>query len=170
MSTHSLFPSLQSAYRKYHSTETAVLKVKNDLLLNMNNGHMTNLVLLHLSAAFDTVDHNLLLQKLQSVIGIQGTALFWFQSYLGKRSQQISINGTLSQKYYLQCGIPQGSCLEPLLFTIHLSKLFEILKHHAPTNSSGIRSWFSALLIFQPCHQHQSGRCHLSYWDLYLWH
>ena len=133
MSTHSLFPLLQSAYRKDHSTETAVLKVKNDLLLNMNNGHVTILVLLDLSTAFDTVDHNLLLQKLQSVIGIQGTALSWFQSYLGKRSQQISINGTLSRKFYLQCGIPQGSCLEPLLFTIYLSKLFEILKHHLPT-------------------------------------
>ena len=75
MSTHGLFPSLQSAYRKYHSTETALLKLKNDLLPNMNNGHVTILVLLDRSAAFDTVDHDLLLQKLQSVIGIQGTAL-----------------------------------------------------------------------------------------------
>ena len=133
MSTHGLFPSLQSAYRKYHSTETALLKVKNDLLLNMNNGHVTILVLLDLSAAFDTVDHDLLLQKLQSVIGIQGTALSWFQSYLGERSQQISINLTLSRKFHLQCGIPQGSCLGPLLFTIYSSKLFEILKHHLPT-------------------------------------
>ena len=133
MSTHGLFPSLQSAYRIYHSTETALLKVKNDLLLNMNNGHVTILVLLDLSAAFDTVDHDLLLQKLQSVIGIQGTALSWFQSYLGERSQQISINGTLSRKFHLQCGIPQGSCLGPLLFTIYSSKLFEILKHHLPT-------------------------------------
>ena len=129
MSTHGLFLSLQSAYRKYHSTQTALLKVKNNLLLNKNNGHVTILVLLDLSAAFNTVDHDLLLQKLQSVIDIQGTALSWFQSYLGKRSQQISINGTLSRKFYLQCGIPQGSCLSPLLFTIYLSKLFEILRH-----------------------------------------
>ena len=57
MNTNNLFPSLQSAYRKYHSTETALLKVKNDLLINMNNGHVTLLVLLDLSAAFDTVDH-----------------------------------------------------------------------------------------------------------------
>ena len=96
----------------------------------MNNGYVTILVLLDLSAAFDTVDHDLLLQKLQSVIGIQGTALFWFQSYLGERSQQISINGTLSRKFYLRCGIPQRSCIGPLLFTIYSSKLFEILKHH----------------------------------------
>ena len=77
-SINGLFPSLQSAYCKYHSTETALLKEKNDLLLNMNNGLVTILVLLDLSTAFDTVDHNLLLQKLQLVIGIQGTALSWF--------------------------------------------------------------------------------------------
>ena len=94
---------------------------------------MLFIFLLDLSAAFDTVDHDLLLQKLQSVIGIQGIALSWFQSYLGKRSQQISINGTLSRKFYLQCGIPQGSCLAPLLFIIYSSKLFEILKFHLPT-------------------------------------
>ena len=80
MNINGLFPSLQSAYRKYHSTETVLLKVKNELLLNMNNGHVTVLVLLDLSPAFDTVDHDLLLQRLQLVIGIQGTALSWFES------------------------------------------------------------------------------------------
>lgn len=111
MSINGLFPSLQSAYRKYHSTETALLKVKNNLLLNMNNGHVTILVLLDLSVAFDTVDHGLLLQKVQTMIGIQGAAISWFQSYLGERSKQISINGTFSRKFYQQWGIPQGSCL-----------------------------------------------------------
>ena len=106
---------------------------KSDFLLNMNNGRVTILVLLDLSATFDTVDHDLLLQKLQSVIGMQGTALSWFQSYLGKRTQQISINGTLSGKFYLRCGIPQGSHLGPLLLTIYSSKLFEILKFHLLT-------------------------------------
>ena len=75
MIINGLFPSLQSGSRKYHSTETALLKVKNYLLPNMNSGHVTILVLLDLSAAFDNIDHDLLLQKLQSVIGIQGTAL-----------------------------------------------------------------------------------------------
>lgn len=99
----------------------------------MNNGHVTLLVLLDLSSAFDTVDHQVLLQRLQTMLGVQETALLWFQSYLEGRTQQISINGTLSRKCQLTCGVPQGSCLGPLLFTIYSSKLFEILKYHLPT-------------------------------------
>ena len=132
MSRNSLFPVLQSAYRQHHSTETALLKVKNDILLNMNKQHVTLLVLLDLSAAFDTVDHCTLLQRLQSSFGVQGKVLSWFSSYLLGRSQQISINGTLSQSFDLECGVPQGSCLGPLLFTIYASKLFEIIEHHLP--------------------------------------
>ena len=79
---YSLYPVLQSAYRKCHSTETALLKVQNDILMNMNSQHVTLLVLLDLSAAFDTVDHEVLLNRLKSSIGISGTALKWFASYL----------------------------------------------------------------------------------------
>ena len=116
-----LFPCLQSAYRQNHSTETALIKVKNHLLMNMDKGHVTLLVLLDLSAAFDTVDHGILLQRLRSLLGLGGKALSWFQSYLEGRAQRISVNGTLSNTFALECGIPQGSCLGPLLFIMHLS-------------------------------------------------
>ena len=72
---NNLFPSLQSSYRKFHSTESALLKVKNDILLNMNRQHVTLLVLLDLSAAFDTIDHGILLERLRSAFGVRDTAL-----------------------------------------------------------------------------------------------
>ncbi|CAB4034340.1 Hypothetical predicted protein [Paramuricea clavata] len=73
---------LQSAYRRYHSTETALLKVLNDILLSMNSQRVTLLVLLDLSSAFDTIDHGILLERLRSKFGIRGTVLSWFSSYL----------------------------------------------------------------------------------------
>ena len=75
MSRHCLYPLFQSSYRKHHSTETALLKVKNDILLKMNSQHVILLVLLDLSAAFDTVDHSILMKRLQSKLGISGKAL-----------------------------------------------------------------------------------------------
>ena len=132
MSRHSLFPDFQSSYRKHHSTETALLKVKNDLLLKMNSQHVILLVLLDLSAAFDTVNHTILLQRLESKVGVSGKALAWFSSYLSGRSQRVSIQGTLSEKFDLNCGVPQGSCLGPLLFTLYASRLFDIIEDHLP--------------------------------------
>ena len=95
MLTNGLFPEMQSAYREHHSTETALLKVKNDILMNMDMGHLTLLVHLDLSAAFDTVDHEILIHRLQSLRGLGGSALQWFRSYLRGRSQQVTINGAL---------------------------------------------------------------------------
>ena len=74
-----------------------------------------------------------LLERLRSTIGLRGKVLSWFESYLKGRSQQVSINGTLSKPFDLKCGVPQGSCLGPLLFTIYVSKLLQILKHHLPS-------------------------------------
>ena len=116
MLTNGLFPEMQSANREHHFTERALLKVKNDILMNMNMGHVTLLVLLDLSAAFDTVDHDILIHRLQSLLGVRGSALQWFRSYLRGRSQQVTINGALS--IGLERGVPQGSCLDPLLFTL----------------------------------------------------
>ena len=114
LSLKGLYPIAQSAYRKYHSTETALLKVKNDILMAINKQCVTLLVLLDLSSAFDTLNHQTLLNTLHSEFGIDGTALLWFKSYLFNRSQQVSIHGKLSQKFDLDGGVPQGSCLGPL--------------------------------------------------------
>ena len=92
MITSNLFPQLQSACRSHHSPETALLKVRNDVLMNMDKGHVSLLLLLlllDLSAAFDTVNHGILLQWLQIKLGVCGTALSWFKSYLEERSQRI---------------------------------------------------------------------------------
>ena len=102
-----LYPNAQSAYRVHHSTETALLKVKNDILLNMNKQHVTLLVLLDLIAAFDTVKHNILLEALNT-LGLGGRVSKWFRSYLSGRSQRILLRGCLSKKFYLNCGVPQG--------------------------------------------------------------
>ena len=132
LNTNQLLPQLQSAYRPYHSTETALLKVKNDILMNMDNQRVTLLVLLDLSAAFDTVDHNILLERLRTEFGVTDVALNWFCSYLSNRSQKVSVEGMLSEKFNLDCGVPQGSCLGPLLFVIYSSKLFQIMEKHLP--------------------------------------
>ena len=84
----------QSAYRQNLSTETDLIKVKNDLLINTNKGHVTPPVLWDLSVAFNTV--RILLGRLQSLLGLRGNALSWFQSYLEGRVQRISVNGTIS--------------------------------------------------------------------------
>ena len=96
MMTHSLYPEFQSAYRKNHSTETALVRVMNDILMTMNTQEVTLLVMVDLSATFDTVNHNILLTRLNEELGICGLALEWFRSYLAKIGQRVSIDGSLS--------------------------------------------------------------------------
>lgn len=109
------------------STETAPLKVHN-VILNMDNQRVILLVLLDLSAAFHTVNLQVLLKRLESSFGISGTALRWFKSYLVGRSQRICFESCYSKEFDLSNGAPQGSCIGPLPFTIYASKLFEIVK------------------------------------------
>ena len=136
LSLHELYPKLQSAYRKNHSTETALLKVTNDILVNMNSQRVSLLVLLDLSAAFDTIDHSILLNRLKYNVGVNGTALSWFASYLTNRKQRIHLNSSISEEFVLKYGVPQGSCLGPLLFIIYASEMFSIIENHL-TDSHG---------------------------------
>ncbi|PFX13819.1 hypothetical protein AWC38_SpisGene22065 [Stylophora pistillata] len=99
----------------------------------MNKEHVTILVLLDLSAAFDTVDHSILHGRLSSKLGLNGTALAWFRSYLSGRSQRVSVRGTVSDKLDLRYGVPEGSCLGPLLFTVYACALFDVVEKHLPT-------------------------------------
>ena len=108
------------------------MKVQNDILTNMNKRLVTLLVLLDLSAAFDTVDPSILLTRLRSKLSLNGTALLWFCSYLSGRTQRISVQGALSNVFHLRYGVPQGSCLGPVLFNIYSSKIFDIVGGHLP--------------------------------------
>lgn len=131
LTTNKLFNEKQSAYRKHHSTETALLKMHNDILLNMHNKKVTALTLLDLSAAFDTIDHPLLLSSLSSYFGINDTCLSWIRSYLQDRYQCINLSGTLSKPVASHYGVPQGSVLGPLLFSLYTSPLSDIIDKHS---------------------------------------
>ena len=101
---HGLDNSYQSAYKSGHSMETALLSIENDIHLLLSHGEATALVLLDLSAAFDTIDHSTLLSCLQDWFGVGGSALKWFSSYLSKHYQSVKIGSTLSdlQNYCLE--------------------------------------------------------------------
>ena len=98
----------------------------------MNDQHVTFLVLLDLSAAFETTHHDKLIGRLESDLRITDNALAWFKSYLSDRLHCVSVNGSLSHQFPLKQGAPQGSCLGPLLFIIYKHNLFQIVKHHLP--------------------------------------
>ena len=118
-----LLSDFQLAYRPHHSTETALLKVTNDLVSAMDDGKTSVLVLLDLSAAFDTTDHEILLHHLHYVFGYGDTVLFWFQSYLENRTQTVVVHGKHSTPASIHQGVPQGSVLGPILFTLYLQPL-----------------------------------------------
>ena len=123
----------QSAYKRFHSTETALLNVTDDLLNGLDMKKLAMLVMQDLSSAFDTVDHDILIRRMECRLGIQGKALQWFKSYLTDRTQAVLIDGTQSGSTPLKYGVPQGSVLGPLLFAIYTLPLGDILrKHNAP--------------------------------------
>ena len=124
-----ILPESQSAYRKGHSTETTLCSVVDDLLRSTAEGKRSILILLDLSAAFDTVVHELLIEDLKN-IGIDGLALEWFRSYLNGRSFQVSARETKSDDKSLDKGVPQGSVLGPILFCIYILELAWILFKH----------------------------------------
>ena len=108
LSANSLYNRFQSAYRPGHNTETVLLKIVNDLLLALDDGNVSLLALLDLSAAFDTIGC-MLLHRLHHDFGIQGTALDWFSSYLTNRTQSVSIHCYTSEPAPISFGVPQGS-------------------------------------------------------------
>ena len=130
LSENDLLEIRQSAYRKNHSTETALLSVVDGLLRNADDRLVSVLALLDLSAAFDTLDHPILLQRLETTFGISGTVLHWFASYLEGREQSVKVDNVLSSPSPLQFGVPQGSVLGPILFTLYSQPLSDLICRH----------------------------------------
>ena len=133
LKANNLYEIFQSAYRQLHSTETALLRVQNDLLQAVDTHGGAILVLLDLSAAFDTIDHNRLYSILETSFGIQGKALEWFKSYLTDRTQTVNIGNSSSKSHDLKFGVPQGSVLGPILFTIYTTPLGKLIRSHGLT-------------------------------------
>ena len=135
LTRHNLHDPLQSAYRKGASTETALLHIKTEAERILDDGNAVLMVLLDLSAAFDTIDHHLLLARLESEVGLKGAALAWIASYLSDRTQRVRVENSVSAPSNLAIGVPQGSVLGPLLFLVYLLPLryiieeFEMKRH-----------------------------------------
>ena len=126
----------QSAYRPSHSVETAIVSIQDDILRSLDTRKHVVLVLLDLSAAFDTIDHDLLAEL--DRIGVRGDALCWLASYLTDRTQCVNVDGHLSCNIQLRHGVPQGSVLGPLLFSVYCAGLS---RNSLPC----LRGWHSAV-------------------------
>ena len=128
LNVNKLLFSQQSSFRLLHSVLTCLLKCTNDWYLNLENSEYTAVTFIDLKKAFDTVNHDILIQKLEHY-GVQNKEIRWFRSYLTNRKQCCKVNGQLSDLESITTGVPQGSCLGPLLFIIYVNDLHFSLRH-----------------------------------------
>ena len=132
LNVNKLLFSQQSSFRLLHSVLTCLLKCTNDWYLNLENSEYTAVTFIDLKKAFDTVNHDILIQKLEHY-GVKNKEIRWFRSYLTNRKQCCKVNGQLSDLESITTGVPQGSCLGPLLFIIYVNDLHFSLRH-SPVN------------------------------------
>ena len=123
MTENNLHEHLQSAYKPGHSTETALVKVQNDILTSIDQHGIVILVMLDLSAAFNTIDHDIQFRRMENTLGITGQALAWFKSYLSSRTLRIKIDKSFSE-------LQDRSVLGPLLFLIYPLPLGKLIRKY----------------------------------------
>ena len=140
-----LYNTCQSAYRPGDSTETALLKVVNDLFLSLTKGNISVLALLDFSSAFDTIDHPILVHCLHTDFGFTDTVLQWFSSYLTDRTHYVSLSNHCSAFTHVHSGVPQGSVLGPTLFTMYIKPLSAIIDSHSIIHHSW--AWATANML-----------------------
>ena len=131
ISSNGLDEILQSAYKQFHSTERTLVKVFNDIVLDADRNRTVILLLLDLSAVFDTVDHTILIERLANRFGLCDLALAWFKSYLSDRTHFVSIRGARSVTRSLSCRVSQGSVLGPILYLLYTSPLGDIVRQYS---------------------------------------
>ena len=127
LNSHNLYNTCQSAYRPCHSTETALLKVVYDLFLSLNKDNISVLALLDFSSAFDTIDHPIIVHRLHTDFGFTDAVLQWFSYYLTNRTHYISLSNHCSVFAPVHSGVPLGSVLRPILFTMYIKPLSAII-------------------------------------------
>ena len=120
-------PDYQSAYRPHYSCETALVSLMDDLLWGLERKQVTQMCFMDLSAAFDTVDHEILLNVLNFEFGVKGTALEWFSNYLDNRTSSVMVNSSQSSFQSVDFSVPQGSLLGPVLYSVYASTLQYII-------------------------------------------
>ena len=113
---------VQFGFRKKHSTKLALADLVSDIMEKLDNGFITFGIFIDLRKAFDTINHEILLQKLH-YYGIRGLPLHWFKSYLSDRQQTVTINNVFSSYRSIECGVPQGSILGPILFLLYINDI-----------------------------------------------
>jgi hypothetical protein len=147
-----LLPKFQSGFRPFHSTETATLKVLSDIYSAIDKQMVTLLALLDVSAAFDTVDHNILLQRLSTSFGIDGKAHSWLQSFTIGRTQTVHVGSTTSARSPIRSGVPQGSVLGPLLYIMYTADIARIVE----SIGVGVHLYADDIQLYRSAKPHKS--------------